>query len=254
MDSRVHCQTLAEHCTTDNISDTAREVTVMPTTINFAKLFGKSPFKPMKKHMSIAAECASLMPGALEAFFKGDKETLKDIRHRISQLEDDADKILEELQSRLPKSMFLPVDRRDLLDVLEMQESIADRTEDIIGLMLDLPMDVPSKMQKPVMRLTNRVTDAVDGAHKIVKTFEDLVETGFKGPHMDKAQALVHEVVGIETDADTIGTEITHTLFAHAKEMDPVSVVFLYRLIGWIDDLADYSEKLAIRSRLLLAR
>jgi predicted phosphate transport protein (TIGR00153 family) len=226
----------------------------MPTTLNFAKLFGKSPFKPMKKHMSIAAECATHMPSAMEAFFRRDKETLKDIRHSISQLEDDADKILEELQSRLPKSMFLPVDRRDLLDVLEMQEAIADRTEDIIGLMLDLPMDVPQEMHKPIMRLVTRVTDGVNGALKIVKTFEDLVETGFKGPHMDKAQALIHEVVGIETDADSLGTEITHTLFSHAKNMDPVSVVFLYRLIGWIDDLADYSEKLAIRSRLLLAR
>lgn len=226
----------------------------MPTTINFSKLFGKSPFKPMKKHMSIAAECSSLMPDAMEAFFRRDKEKLKDIKHNISQLENDADKILEELQTRLPKSMFLPVDRRDLLDVLEMQESIADRTEDIIGLMLDLPMEVPEEMQGPIMRLVKRVTDAVDGAHKIVKTFEDLVETGFKGPHMDKAQALIHEVVGIETDADTLGTDITHTLFTHAKDMDPVSVVFLYRLIGWIDDLADSSEKLATRSRLLLAR
>lgn len=226
----------------------------MPTTINFGKLFGKSPFKPMKKHMSIAAECATHMPSAMEAFFKQDKETLKDIRHSISQLEDDADKILEELQSRLPKSMFLPVDRRDLLDVLEMQEAIADRTEDIVGLMLDLPMDVPGELHKPIMRLVNRVTEGVNGALKIVKTFEDLVETGFKGPHMDKAQALIHEVVGIETDADTLGSEITHKLFSHAKNMDPVSVVFLYRLVGWIDDLADYSETLAIRSRLLLAR
>ena len=226
----------------------------MPTTINFGKLFGKSPLKPMKNHMSIAAECATHMPSAMEAFFKQDKETLKDIRHSISQLEDDADKILEELQSRLPKSMFLPVDRRDLLDVLEMQEAIADRTEDIVGLMLDLPMDVPGELHKPIMRLVNRVTEGVNGALKIVKTFEDLVETGFKGPHMDKAQALIHEVVGIETDADTLGSEITHKLFSHAKNMDPVSVVFLYRLVGWIDDLADYSETLAIRSRLLLAR
>ena len=36
--------------------------------------------------------------------------------------------------------------------------------------------------------------------------------------------------------------------------MDPVSMIFLYQLIGWVDDLADYSEKLAIRARLLLAR
>ena len=71
---------------------------------------------------------------------------------------------------------------------------------------------------------------------------------------MEKTQGLIHDVVGIETDADTIGTDITHTLFAYARDMDPVSVVFLYKLIGWIDDLADYSEKLAIRARLLLAR
>jgi hypothetical protein len=30
--------------------------------------------------------------------------------------------------------------------------------------------------------------------------------------------------------------------------------VFLYQLVGWIDDLADFPEKLAIRSQLLLAR
>ncbi|MEN8204947.1 MAG: TIGR00153 family protein [Pseudomonadota bacterium] len=226
----------------------------MPATINFSKLFGKSPFKPMKKHMSIANECAMHMPSAMEAFFKRDKETLKDIKHSISQLEGDADKILEELQSRLPKTMFMPVDRRDLLDVMEMQEAIADRTQDIIGLMLDLPMDVPEEMHKPIMRLVNSVTDAVNGAYNIVKAFEDLVETGFKGPHVEKTQRLIHNVVGMETDADTIGTDITHTLFAHAKEMDPVSVVFLYRLIGWIDDLADYSEELAMRARLMLAR
>lgn len=226
----------------------------MPTTINFSKLFGKSPFKPMKKHMSIARQCASLMPDAMAAFFKGDKETLKDIKQNIFQMEGDADKILEELQSRLPKTMFLPVDRRDLLDVLEMQEAIADRTQDIVGLMLDLPMDVPGELHKPVMRLVNRTTDAVNKGFDIVKSFEDLVETGFKGPHVDKVQNLIHEVVSIESEADTIGIDITHTLFAHAKDMDPVSVVFLHRLINWVDDLADYAEKLAIRSRLLLAR
>lgn len=226
----------------------------MSTTLNFGKLFGKSPFKPIKKHMSIAAECVNHMPNAVEAFFRRDKAMLKEVKHDIFQLEADADKILEELQRRLPNSMFLPVDRHDLLAVLEMQEAITDRTQDIIGLMLDLPMDVPGEMQQPIMRLVEHCVAATDGAYNIVESLEDLVETGFKGPHVEKTQKLIHEVVGIETDADTIGIDITHTLFAHCQEMDPVSVVFLYKLIGWIDDLADYSEKLAIRSRLLLVR
>ena len=226
----------------------------MATTLNFGKLFGKSPFKPIKKHMKIANECVALMPAALEAFIKGDKDALKEIRRNIRQMETDADKIFEELQNRLPKTMFLPVDRRDLLDVLEMQEAIADRTEDIIGLMVELSISVPKEMRAPLGSLVERCKIATDGAFQIVSSFEDLVETGFKGPHVDKTNKLIQEVISTETDADTIGTEINHALFDHCKDMHPVAVVFLYKLIGWIDDLADYSEKLAIRSRLLLAR
>lgn len=225
----------------------------MPTTLNFGKLFGKSPFKPMKEHMKIATECAGHVPGAITAFFENDKTTLKEIKQSVSRLESDADKVLEELQQRLSKSMFLPVERRDLLDVLEMQEAIADRTEDIVGLMVDLPMDVPEEMHKPILMLAGRVADAVNAANDVVRKFDDLVETGFKGPELKKTRAMIREVIAIETDADHIGTDITHTLFRHARDMDPVSIVFLHRLITWIDDLADYAEALAIRARLLLA-
>ena len=130
--------------------------------------------------------------------------------------------------------MFLPVHRRDLLDVLEMQEAIADRTEDIVGLMVDLPIEVPEEMRKPILILTGRAADAVSAANDVVGKFDDLVETGFKGPELKKTKALIREVISIETDADHIGTDITHTLFAHARDMDPVSIVFLHRLISWI--------------------
>jgi len=226
----------------------------MATTLNFGKLFAKSPFKPMKKHMSNAMECVEQLPSAMEAYFAGDKSTLKDLKHKIFELEDDADKILEEMQTRLPKTMFMPVDRRDLLSVLEMQEAIADRTQDIIGQLNDLPIDVPAELHKPILRLTKRAVEATKGAEKIVNSFDDLIETGFKGPDVSTTQNLIHEVVRIETTADTIGTDITHGIFEHLKDMDAVSVIFLYQLVQWIDDIADYSEKLAIRSRLFLAR
>lgn len=226
----------------------------MATTLNFGKLFGKSPFKPVKKHMKIARDCVAFMPPAMEAFFNQDKDELKNIKHQISKLESDADKIFEELQNRLPKTMFLPVDRRDLLDVLEMQEAIADRTEDIIGLMRELSIDVPKEMRQPMKNLVDHCLLATNRAYDIVSSFEDLVETGFKGPEVEKTQKSILDVVNIETEADTIGTDITHALFEHGRDMHPVALVFLYKLIGWIDDLADFSEKLAIRSRLLLAR
>ncbi len=225
----------------------------MATTLKFGQLFGKSPFKPMKEHMELANECAGHMPGAMKAFLSNDKTTLKEIKRSVNRLESDADKVLEELENRLSKSMFLPVERRDLLDVMEMQEAIADRSEDIVGLMLDLPMEVPQEMHQPIQALAGRAADAVSAANDVIGMFDDLVETGFKGPVLKKTRAMIRGVIELETDADHIGTDITHTLFQHARDMDPVSIVFLYRLINQIEDLADHAEAMAIRSRLLLA-
>ena len=225
----------------------------MPTTLNFGKLLGKSPFKPMIHHMKIASECAGHIPEAVTAFFANDKNRLKEIKQSVSLLESDADKVYEQLQHRLSRSMFLPVERRDLLDVIEMQEAIADRTEDIVGLMVDLPMEVPEELQGPILMLTGRAADAVTAAAEVINKFDDLVETGFKGPDVGKTRELIRTVIEIETDADHIGTDITHSLFKHATDMDPVTMVFLHRLISWIDDLADFAEKLAIRARLTVA-
>ena len=226
----------------------------MPTTLNFRKLFGKTPFKPMRKHMDLAVECASQIPEALDAFLKGDKDRLKDLRNSIFELEENADALLEELQSRLPKSVFMPVDRGDLLDVLDMQEAIADRAQDIVGLLIELPPSVPEGMKKPMMRLTKRVVDAVQQAGKLVDALDELVQVGFKSPDVAKLYKLISDVVKVETDADNIGIELTHALFSHRSELDAVQVVFLYQLVNWIDDLADFAEKLAIRTRLLIAR
>ena len=226
----------------------------MPTTIKFKKLFGKSYIKPMRKHMELATECARLILPAMEAYLAEDKDKLKDLKHNIFKLEEEADTILEELQSGLPKSMFMPIDRGDLLDVLEMQEAIADRAQDIIGLMVELPLDFPEEMQKPLLRLTERAVEACDDALKITKSLKDLVESGFKGPVVEEVQKQIAKTIRVETDADSLGIELTHTLFSRRKDINAVSVVFMYQLVQWIDDLADFAEKLAIRSRLFLAR
>jgi uncharacterized protein Yka (UPF0111/DUF47 family) len=92
------------------------------------------------------------------------------------------------------------------------------------------------------------------GAYEIIKSIEKLAEGGFRGPQAEATLQLMQEVTAIESEADVASSEITRVLFAHFPEMDPVAVVFFYQLVGWIDDLADFSEKLALRSQLLLGR
>ena len=226
----------------------------MPTTIKFGKQFKKSPFKPLRKHMRIASESVTFLPDALQAFFRNDSEALEESRQAVSELVADAGELLTELQQRLPDARELPLERRDLFDVLEIQEAIARRVQEITVLLPDLPVDVPGDMRKPLMHLADRCIAAAEVAYEIVKAIEKVVEAGFQGAQLDAARKLVQDVVSIRSEADALRGEITRLLLAECREMDPLAVMFLYQLVAWIDDLANFSQRLAIRSQLLLVR
>jgi hypothetical protein len=226
----------------------------MARASTLTSLFGRSPFKPMQTHIDVVARCAAQVPELFEALAAGDQEQVLSIKNRIYELEQEADDIKNELRAHLPKSLLLPVDRRDLLEILDMQDSIADTAQDIAGLLFARPMEVPESLKEPLIALTRRCVDACDQAVKIIGELDELVETGFRGRESDLVSEMVAELNEIETDTDERGTELVRRLFAQEDQMKPVSVMFWYQLIQWIGDLADYAEKVGNRLRLLLAR
>lgn len=225
----------------------------MPTTIKFGKKFIRSPYKAIRKHMRIASECAACLPDALQSCFRNDSKALQEISQTLSELAADADKLLEELRQHLPDTRGIPFPRRDLFDVLEVQDASVNRTQKITILLLDLPMDVPRELHKPLIRMAERCVAAIEVAYEIVKSIEKVVEASFKGAQVDAVRKLARDVVAIGSEADALGSDISRALFAQCREMDPLAVVFLFQLVGWMEDLASCAEKLAIRSQLLLA-
>lgn len=220
----------------------------------FASLFGRSPFKPMQEHMRIVKKCAGQVTKMFEALCEGDQKKVEAVKERIFKLENEADDIKNQLRAHLPKSLFMPVDRRDLLEVLDLQDNIADTAQDIAGLLVQRKMEVEKGMDKPLLKLVRRCVDACDQACLIIERLDELVETGFRGPESDAVIEMVEQLNKIESDTDQMGLELARSLFVHEDKMNPVSVVFWYNLIRMIGDLADYAEKVGNRLRLLLAR
>ena len=118
------------------------------------QLFGQSPFTPLQEHIRIVLDCANEVPGLFQAALDHDMPKVELIRGTINTLESEADDIKNELRAHLPKSMFLPVDRRDLLEILDLQDSIADTAEDIAGMMFVRHMTLPEEMHEPLMDLS----------------------------------------------------------------------------------------------------
>lgn len=225
----------------------------MPTN-PLTSLFGSSPFKPLQEHMRAAVDCAREVPALFEALNAGDQEAVAAIKTRIFAKEQEADNIKNELRARLPKSLFMPVDRRDLLEVLQLQDSIADTAQDIAGLLVERHMEVPESMKEPIMVLVRRCVDVCEQSARIIEELDELVQTGFRGREAKQVETMVVELNRIENETDELGLQLTKTLFGLEDEMKPVSVMMWYRLIEWIGDLADYAEKVGDRLRLMIAR
>jgi predicted phosphate transport protein (TIGR00153 family) len=226
----------------------------MKSTNPLASLMGHSPFKPIQEHMKIVSECVAEIPGLFEALIAGNQDAVVEHKDRIYEKEHAADVIKNNLRVHLPKTLFMPVDRRDLLEVLGMQDSIADTAQDIAGLLVERNMVVPEGMAEPLMLLVNRCVDTCNCSSSIIEELDELIETGFRGREASRVQEMVEQLNKIEDETDEMGTALARTLFSKEDEMSAVSVMFWYQLIQWIGDLADYAEKVGDRMRLLLAR
>ena len=218
------------------------------------QLFGQSPFKPMQEHVRVAIECANEVPKLFEAVKTANTGAVEASRKRIYELENKADEIKNELRTHLPKSMFMPVDRRDLLEILDLQDSIADTAQDIAGMMVARVMSLPDAVFEPLMELTRQCVSVCNHLGQIMEELDDLLETGFRGPESEKVMFMLNQLNEEETKTDVQAIKVMRLLFKHEDEIGAVSTIMWDRVIHWIGDLANFAERAGNRHRLLLAQ
>ena len=220
----------------------------------FLNLFGRSPIGPMQKHIAKAHECAAQLIPFVEAVFANDWGLAEQVQQRVAQLEHEADKLKKDVRIHLPKSLFLPVPRSDLLELHSVQDKVANRAKDIAGLMLGRRMTIPQPLQPAFMAFVQRSVDAAAQALKAMNELDELLETGFAGREVTLVEKLIVELEDIERDTDRMQVALRAELFRLERDMPPVDVIFLYQIIEWIGDVADRAERVGNRLELLMAR
>jgi len=216
------------------------------------KLVGRSPIGPMQEHMRAAVECAHQIIPLVEAMVSGDREAVRAQRAENDRLEHEADEIKHEIRSHLPRRLMLAMERRDMLEILDYQDSIADVTQDIAELVDQRGMQLPEALAEPVRGLTVRVVAACDQGQRIIDELDELVETGFSGREVSRVEVMISELARIESETDQLLDHACRKLFALEDELG-ISTVYWHQILLWIADVADYSERVGNRLRLLIA-
>ena len=217
-----------------------------------SSLFGRSPIRPMQQHMKAAVSCAREVLPLVEAMAAGDMAAIADRRAEICRLEHVADEIKNEIRSNLPQRFFMAVSRRDMLEILDYQDSIADVAQDVAELAEIRSMKIPEPMREPMHELVRRVIATCEQAERIIDRLDELVETGFGAREVARVEEMINAVNREESETDAVAEECLRTLFGIEDELG-VSTLFWYKIIHWIAEMADYAERVGNRLRLLIA-
>lgn len=218
--------------------------------LTILKLFGKSPFAPLQSHMEKVAECVHLLP---ELFLSiGDAARIESLAKKISELEHQADLTKNNIRNHLPKSLFLPMDRESLLEILGIQDDIADKAEDISVLISIKPLAIPDSCKEDFNLFLAKNIESFDEVFLIIKELHELLESSFGGIEAEKVNRMVESVAFKEHEADLIQRRLLKDLFCNDKGISFADFLLLQRLFEAVGSLSNLSEKLANRIRMTL--
>ena len=217
-------------------------------------IFGSSPVSPLQKHMSKVYACASELIPLFNAVINEDWDEVVKRQQLISSLEQEADVLKKELRLNLPKGLFMPISRQDLLEVLLMQDRIANQAKDIAGTIVGRHMTLPEVIQEDYIRFVTRCVAACKQARKAINELDELVETGFSGQEIQIVTDMITKLDRIESDTDNLQSAIRSKIFEIENELPPIEMMFLYQIIEGTGEVADKSQGVGSRLQLMLAR
>lgn len=221
----------------------------MMTILN---LFGRSPFAPLESHMEEVTHCVYMLADLFEALQKKDYDSLGKIAQQICELEQKADRKKNDIRNHLPKSLFLPIDRSKLLDILTLQDSLADRAEDIAVMTTLKRIEMIEPMKENFNDFLAKNIETFKGARKIIKELHGLLESSFGGIEAEKVLKMITDVAEMESEVDSIQHKLLKSLYLAENEMTYSTFYLWQKIFESLGAISNLSENLANRVRTTL--
>lgn len=222
--------------------------------IPIGRLLSRDPFTSLDEMMGAVNDCCAFLPPLFAALAAGDQAQVITLAKGASAAEAAADDIKDRLRDQLPRSLFLPVDRRDVLGLISQMDAVADSAEDV-GVVLTLrTFAVPPGLAEPLMQLVEAVMATVARATAVIALLPDLVSAGFGGRAAQQAREAISAVNQAEHEADKRQDQAAKLLFTLEEEISAVSLFMWTKVLQILGSIANHAENVGDRVRLFLAR
>jgi len=215
-------------------------------------LFAKSPFAPLQSHMEKVAACVQKVEEMFQAYVNQNFDEMDRIADEISALEHAADLTKNDIRNNLPKGLFLAVNRGDLLEILGLQDDIADMAEDIGGMMTLKRLEPLEGIEADLKIFLDKNIEAATQAHNIIRQMDELLSASFGGKEAEKVKEMIEHVAYLEHEADILQRNLSKKLYNMDDKLSYSSFALWVNVLQSVASLGNLAEKLANRVRMLL--
>jgi len=212
-----------------------------------------SPLAMLEEHVKVCAACVAELVRYFEAAQGDHWKKAAAVQAKIVELEGEADVLKRDIRRNLPRGLWMSVSRADLLELVRMQDKMANDTKDVAGLSLGRELAFPEALNKPLTRYLNTVVDTVNTTVEVVSATRELSRTAFG---TRQAQLIMNKAAGVEKlerKSDELQAKIRAKLRTHEKKLSPIDAIFLYQLLSSIGEIANSAEKVAHRAQIIAA-
>ena len=204
--------------------------------------------------MDSVAKCVMGMENVLDMAMSAGAVDISNMALEVSDLEHQTDIIKDDIRQKLVRPLFMAVNRQQVLNILSIQDRIADAAEDVCVVLTFKTLNLIPELATEFSNFRDKNLQAFNTVKLIVGELDDLVESGFGGAEAEKVNSLVRQVAKLEHEADVIQRDLIRKLFAVEDSISYGDFYHWTRLVRQHGQLANLSENLAnsIRSTLNL--
>lgn len=197
----------------------------------------------VREHLQEVEQAVSTFQKAVDAYLAGDIAEAEELAYATHRAEGRADDVRREVESEILKGALLASSRRDILEIIEGVDKLANAAEATLDYLIPQRVSVPQELEPEIRAIAAKSADIFTE----VKTALHLLFT-------DMRQALEHtrKIEKLESEVDGLERGAIEKLFR--MDIDLAEKLHVRGFIEGLVELSDRAEDLSDRIEIMVAQ
>lgn len=210
---------------------------------SISSLFGRSPFVHVMEHGAKVEECVGRLVRLVSMVFEsGDPEQIKSTALEVADLETAADGLRNKIHEALSGKLLLSVSRGELFDIVEQQDSMADRAEEIAVSFTFQALRLAPEIAVEIKRFVEIVFQNCAIAAGVTSKLDLLIESSFAKRDSQTVLKLINELRERDDLTRDAYLNATRKIYSSEDRLSSVEIILWVRIMGLFQELSGFAD------------